>query len=415
MFISQSSSMKSSKLKQWTDEMEEEATSSRSTTASSTFPCHAPTQLFTAFAPGDVQPWEEGRFEYLQTLCCAPRNKGVVKLVLDNFDDKLVAIKQMPNTWVRSCHKEFIESHPKDSEFPWQDIGCTRFLNSVNFKYACKLEGVFRNDEDTFVALTAASEGDLFGVALAGVFPGLEREVKYAQVAVQLMSGMKQLHNMQISHGDMSLENVLLTKTGDNDLEVKIIDYSMASTHRTFQSCARGKLQYQAPEMHTGKAYDSFLSESFSVGVILYALFVKDYPWLSTKTGVCNNFEYTRVKGFRGLVTKRKLRGSSCRVIDILSEPLLQLLEGMLAFDPQRRLSFGEDECPGQRPVWDEPWIKQLSTQQDQESRMPSKDSDQTTQEPEDLDSIDGEVPQDRVASDVNMTGLRIRKWLIAL
>merc|ERR1719491_698113 len=142
----------------------------------------------------------------------------------------------MANTWIRTSHKDFIESHPTESELPWQDISCTRFLNSVNFKYACNLQGVFRSYEHTFVALTFASGGDLLGVALSGIAPGLEREKKYAQLVFQLLSGVKQLHSLKISHGDLSLENVLLTETG----EVKIIDYSMASTQRIFQKCLRG-------------------------------------------------------------------------------------------------------------------------------------------------------------------------------
>jgi len=290
---------KSSSSKEQAEEKEDEAFSSRSTTASSTGPGHTLTPLFSAFATGDVQPWEEGRFKYVRKLCDAPRNQGVVQLMRDQLNNELVAVKQMPNTWVRTCHKDFIESNPTEAELPWQDISCTRFLNSVNFKYACNLQGVFRSSEHTLVALTFASEGDLFGVASAGIAPGLEREAKYARVVFQLLSGVKQLHNFQISHGDLSLENVLLTKTGGKDFEVKIIDYSMASTKRIFQNCLRGKPSYQAPEMHTRKAYDSFLAESFAVGVILYSLFVKEYPWLSTKPGACRISEFARAKGFR--------------------------------------------------------------------------------------------------------------------
>lgn len=286
----------------------------------------------------------------------------------DRLTNELVAVKQMPNAWVCACHKDFVESHPSKSELPWQDIGCTRFLNSVNFKYACNLKGVFRSHEHTLVALTFASEGDLLGVASDGVAPGLDREAKYAQIVFQLLSGVKQLHNLQISHGDLSLENVLLAKTGGKDFELKIIDYGAASTKRIFQNYVRGKPSYQAPEMHTQKAYDSFLSESFSVGVILYAIFIKAYPWLSTKPGVCGNFEFFRLKGLRASNQKQQVQRTNDQVADVLSEPLTQLLEGMLAYNPKTRLTFGEHEFLGQRTVWDEPWIEQHRMQQDQDS-----------------------------------------------
>jgi len=351
--------VKSSSSKKQDEEKEDETFSSRSTSASSTGPDHSLTHLFSAVATADVQAWKEGRFTYVRKLCDAPRNQGAVQLMRDQSNNDLVAVKQMPNTWVRTCHKDFTETHPKEAEFPWLDIGCTQFLNSVNFKYACNLLGVFRSYEHTFVAMEFASEGDLYGVAFDATARGLEREAKYSQLAFQLLSGVKHLHNLQISHGDLSLENVLVTKTGSKRLEVKIIDYSMASTNRIFQggSYLRGKPSYQAPEMHARAAYDSFLAESFSVGVILYTLFVKELPWLSTKPGSCRIFELTRANGFRAVNKARKLRGTDDRVSDVLSEPLTELLEGMLAHDPKTRLTLGEHEFSGRRSVWEESWV----------------------------------------------------------
>jgi len=148
-----------------------------------------------------------------------------------------------------------------------------------------------------------------------------------------------------------------------------------------FQNCVRAKPSYQAPEMHAWKAYDSFLAESFSVGVLLYGLFVKEQPWLSTKPGVCINFQYAQAKGFRAFIKKRKVRGTDKRVMDVLSEPLVQLLEGMLASDPKERLTFGEAEYLSQRSVWDEAWMKEHGMQQDTDSQTLTQDSEHIPQE----------------------------------
>lgn len=293
----------------------------------------------------------------MKQLCEAPRNKGVVLLMLDQATNKMCAVKQMPNTWLLTSHEDFVAAYPTESELPWQDIGCTRFLNSVGFKYACSLEGVFRGDVDTFVASEFASEGDLFDTALSGLAPGPTREAKFSKIVFQLFDAMEQLHSMQIVHRDMSLENVLLTRQNGKDLEVKIIDYAMASTKGTFLTGICGKASYQAPEMFTQKWHDPFLSETFSVGVLLYALFAKDYPWMATKPGVCKHFEYFRAEGFRELIAKRKVRKATDKIISVLSEPLKELLEGMLTIDPDERLSLGELE--GRRSVWDMPWMKQ--------------------------------------------------------
>jgi hypothetical protein len=326
-------------------------------------PSHAPMQLYQAFEPGEVQPWEKGRFRHLGKLNDAPRNKGAVYLARDEVTKELMAIKQMPNSWMQSSHTEFIQTHPAEFELPWQDIGCTRYLNSVNFKYACNLEGVYRSQDSTFVASTFASEGDLFNVATAGANPGpgLEREANLAPLVYQLCSGLKQLHDMQISHRDISLENVLLTRGPDKSAEVKIIDYSMATTERVFPCTAetlRGKLSYQAPEMHRQKKYDAFLSEVFAVGVLVYTLILKDYPWQSTVDGACKYFGFAEKHGMQEFFLRRTVRGSDLRVSQCASPSLLKMLEGMLEFDPSKRLTFGEKQLPGQRSVWDEQWMK---------------------------------------------------------
>merc|ERR1719324_2235018 len=99
----------------------------------------------------------------------------------------------------------------------------------------------------------------------------------------------------------------------------------MASATRMFRNCVRGKASYQAPELHGDAEYDAYLSDVFSLGVTLYALLLKDYPWLSTRPGGCKCFEYVRKHGFRAYLAKRKLRNSGQRIGDMMSEPCKQL------------------------------------------------------------------------------------------
>jgi hypothetical protein len=316
----------------------------------------APDNLYEAFTKTEVRPWEEGKFTHVKKLRDATRNRGVVELLKDEANGKVFAAKQMPNTWVCDSHEEFMRAHPTEMELPWQDIGCTRFLNTVNYKHACKLEGVYRSDESTFVLLTFANGGDLFDLAQQGQRPGPERELALARLVIDLLNGVKILHNMQIVHRDISLENVLLTSGEVAKTDLLIIDYGMASTERTFTN-ATGKASYQAPEMHTRQDHDAFLCDAFAVGVVLYCLFVKDYPWLSTKPGRCKCFDFYQKKGFRAYCAKRTLRGSDARIDECMSEPFLSLVEGMLHTDPDKRLTLGEKGWTNRRSVWDEPFV----------------------------------------------------------
>uniref|UniRef100_A0A7S4UJT6 Protein kinase domain-containing protein n=1 Tax=Alexandrium monilatum TaxID=311494 RepID=A0A7S4UJT6_9DINO len=318
-----------------------------------------PAALHSGFDPKEVRPWEQSRFEVIRKLQDATRNRGQVHLMHDITEDRLVAVKKMPNRWIRSCHSDFVIEHPAETEMPWQDVGCVQFLNSMGYPYACSLLGIYRDDAHTYVVTSFASEGDLFSWCEAGVAPGLEREVVVHPLARQMIEGMQQLHDFSIVHRDLSLENILLSKLEDESMRIRIIDFSMASTQRRFRNCVRGKASYQAPELHTDGEYDAFLTDAFSLGVTLYAVLLKDYPWLSTRPGGCKCFEYVRKHGFRSYLAKRKLRNSSTRVADVMSEPLKQLLEGMLAFDPADRLTLGEYAWrdSGRRSVWDEPWM----------------------------------------------------------
>jgi serine/threonine protein kinase len=216
-----------------------------------------------------------------------------------------------------------------------------------------------------------ASGGDLFDqVAESGESPGMAREALFAPLVIELFSGLTQLHNLQIVHRDISLENVLLTSSEVSESSIKIIDFGMASTVRSFRNRS-GKASYQAPEMHAASEHDAFLADMFAAGVLVYALMVKDYPWLSTKVGSCKCFDYCQKKGFRAYCAKRKVRGSDMAVSACISESLMHLLEGMLEFDPAKRFTFGERFAwaKERRSLWDEPWVRNITTQSGDRSK----------------------------------------------
>mmetsp|Transcript_15453 Transcript_15453/g.46371 ORF Transcript_15453/g.46371 Transcript_15453/m.46371 type:complete len:486 (-) Transcript_15453:162-1619(-) len=328
----------------------------------------APDPLHTAFNPKEIKPVDPDRFELLGKVEDAVRNCGKVLLMRDKEKDKLVAVKRMPNEWVRGSHSDFVKAYPSETELPWQDIGCNRFLNEVGYQYGCNLLGVYRSETHTDVVTDLASEGDMFRWCekRLTVPPGPEREALVRPLARQMIEGVQQLHDMSIVHRDLSLENILMsTGLHDGDYNVQVIDFGMASTVRYFQRCVRGKASYQAPEVHMDEEYDAFLLDAFSVGVALYALLVRDYPWLSTRTGGCKCFEYVQKRGFRAYLLKRKIRGSPDPVINTLSPALVNLLEGLLCLDPAKRLTLGEkawlgEDCvPTRRSVWDEEWLKE--------------------------------------------------------
>jgi len=129
-----------------------------------------------------------------------------------------------------------------------------------------------------------------------------EQEAKY--YFRQILNGVSHLHRCGVSHGDLSLENIMLlddnNKYGDyNDRSCKIIDFGMSvrmpsilsqSSHFTIQpKHMRGKLSYMAPEIYNPTessqrnehkqqqqyaSYNPFAADIWSLGSILFMLLV---------------------------------------------------------------------------------------------------------------------------------------------
>jgi serine/threonine protein kinase len=219
--------------------------------------CKPPRSIHTLFDSSDVQPWDPVRFAMVKDLQDAPGNSAKVYLMWDREEDRHVACKRLPNAWMKSSHSEFTKSFPGSPECPWVDLGFQNFLASVGFPYGCSLKGVYRGDDYTDVITSYASEGDLFSwTAELGMHLGPSREALVRPLVVQLLDCVRRLHDLSIVHRDISMENVLLTKLdGDNSqLNVRIIDFGMASTQRHSSDCWIGKPSYRAPELHNCKA-----------------------------------------------------------------------------------------------------------------------------------------------------------------
>lgn len=296
------------------------------------------------------------------TLMDAARNHGQVLLTYDSQAGRHVATKRIPNAWICACPEEFAQQHPQETERPWADVLAVASLTGAAFPYVCGLVGVYRDEESTYIVTELASEGDLFTFcnSPSGVCepPGLAREARLLPIIAQIFDCVRSLHGAGVAHGDLSLENLLLTKCGsEGALALRVIDFGMSTTARLRDGLV-GKAAYQAPEMHSGAEYDPFQADAFSLGVVLFALLMRDYPWAATDPAAgCRCFAGFQRLGFRRFAAKRSPRGACGRVAQHLSEPMARLLEGLLAIDPRERLSILEPGS-GRASVWQEPLLQ---------------------------------------------------------
>jgi len=317
-------------------------------------------------AAARIARWNPNEWTSIGTLQEEGKNRASVGSVLRKTDSLALAVKRLPNRWIKQRHEEFSKSHPESSEKPWIDIGMLRYLNALEFPHVCDLMGIFRDDDFTYVA-TLLADGDLFHWVEKAPMPGTDRERIIHPIVVQVFSAVKDLHELGIAHRDISLENILLT-TGPTGPQIKLIDFGMATLSQRCSEEVRGKQAYQAPEMHTDAEYDAFLADNFAAGVVLYAMALSDYPWSSTRAGSCCMYDFVSSWGFAEFIKKRTCRSTSTKkfVAQVLSLGLRELLEGLLELHPEERFCLGEScfdmhGANGRYSAWEGAWMKYSS------------------------------------------------------
>eukprot|EP01017_Pseudomicrothorax_dubius_P030296 TRINITY_DN3767_c0_g2_i2.p1 TRINITY_DN3767_c0_g2~~TRINITY_DN3767_c0_g2_i2.p1 ORF type:complete len:271 (-),score=44.11 TRINITY_DN3767_c0_g2_i2:68-880(-) len=105
-------------------------------------------------------------------------------------------------------------------------------------------------------------------------------EIEVQSCLVQLINGLKYLHDNRIIHRDLKLGNLLISET----MELKIGDFSLATKleyegERKRTIC--GTSNYLAPEILQGKNGYSYEVDIWSLGNILYTLLIGTLPFAS--------------------------------------------------------------------------------------------------------------------------------------
>lgn len=297
-----------------------------------------------AVESGIISNWQPCDWQKVRTLATAASGDGSVELMISRENpDQTVAVKTLPKNLIRSSPDEFNQKCYDLGERPWVDIALVKHLNEFSFPFGCELLGVFLSSDHVRIVTSFANRGDLFTWVQADKSAaGVEREAEMRPILTQVFTAVRSLHDLGIAHRDLSLENVMLTDGQEGELQVKIIDYGMASMSRTAIREVRGKRSYQAPEMFERYEYDTFLADSFAIGVIVFCMAVHSYPWNYTKPGKDFSCDMARAKGLDVFLQKKRLQCCKKPVAEVFSKSYVELVHGLLAFDPEARYSLGE-------------------------------------------------------------------------
>uniref|UniRef100_H0W0B4 protein kinase C n=1 Tax=Cavia porcellus TaxID=10141 RepID=H0W0B4_CAVPO len=145
---------------------------------------------------------------------------------------------------------------------------------SLNHPYLVGLHSCIETPTRFFFILDYISGGDLtYHLQQFGIFP--EAHVRFYSREISL--AIKFLHEHEILHRDLKLENLLL----DADGHIKITDYDLCKAglkagEKTNTFC--GTLSYLAPEIIRGESY-GFSVDWWNLGTVMFEMMVGEPPY----------------------------------------------------------------------------------------------------------------------------------------
>jgi serine/threonine protein kinase len=170
----------------------------------------------------------------------------------------------------------------------------------------------------SFIQLSFASRGDLLSFIEKRPFT----EAEAMPLIHNILSAMAHAHAKGICHRDMKLENVLLTESGS----AVVADWGLSSQFSTSTPMTKdcGSLHYAAPEILSASPYYGHLVDSFSLGILFFAMITGCFPF----------FGNSPRERFLDIVTRKKIPFPAH-----ISSPLRDLISRLLAVVPTARLT----------------------------------------------------------------------------
>lgn len=201
-----------------------------------------------------------------------------------------------------------------------------RILASINHPNIISYKEAFFDDESRTLCLVLeyADGGDLYQRILQ-----YQKKGKYMSetfiwnLMIQIVRGMKALHDLNILHRDLKSANVFLTKSG----EVKIGDMNVSKVSKDcIMHTQTGTPYYASPEVWKDIPYD-IKSDVWSLGCVLYESASLKPP-----------FQADNMEG----LYKKVIKGEYNSIPKSFSIELSHVIYGMLQVNPNYRFSCAQ-------------------------------------------------------------------------
>ena len=186
---------------------------------------------------------------------------GKVYIGINEETQEKVAIKQID----KSVKKDELTSIYKE----------INIHKNLIHPYICKMYYVVENPINIFIVTEYCSGGEIFQIVSEAEEPF--EEDKACKIFSQVLSAVEYLHNNNISHRDIKLENMLFDEYGD----AKLTDFGLSQSFEGNIDFTNfpGTPIYMPPEVLFNKPHKGYKADIWSMGVCLYMMVCGDYPY----------------------------------------------------------------------------------------------------------------------------------------
>lgn len=139
------------------------------------------------------------------------------------------------------------------------------------------------------------------------------------KIFIQLISAIEYCHGKLVAHRDIKLENVLLKKKKDDEIEITLADFGFATRINTeyLESQFCGSQNYTPPEILYHQNYKPLVADIWSLGILLYGMLTRDFP-------------FSDIKFFNLTLWPKFLHQNIERTSELLNKQSMDLLKKML-------------------------------------------------------------------------------------